>query len=88
MLWGYVSDKFHIPLSQLSLETAEEKLLARSMNPESVDIFLTTLKECEYVRFAPSADITPEKMYEKTFIFITAFIIIAFLCLGTRRMGH
>ena len=71
VLWGYVSDKFHIPLSQLSLETAEEKLLARNMNPESVDIFLTTLKECEYVRFAPSADITPEKMYEKTFIFIT-----------------
>ena len=71
VLWGYVSDKFHIPVGQLSLDTAEEQLLNRQMKPEAIDMFLTTLKDCEYVRFAPSADITPQKMYEKTFRFIT-----------------
>ena len=71
VLWGYVSDKFHIPTGQLSLDTAEEQLLNRQMKPEAVEMFLTTLKDCEYVRFAPSADITPQKMYEKTFNFIT-----------------
>ncbi len=71
VLWGYVSDKFHIPLGQLSMDTARQKLSERNMNPERIDEFLETLNQCEYVRFAPSADITPEKMYEKTFAFIT-----------------
>ncbi|MBO7465503.1 MAG: protein BatD [Bacteroidales bacterium] len=71
VLWGYVSDKFHLPLGQLSMDTARQKLSERNMNPERIDEFLETLNQCEYVRFAPSADITPEKMYEKTFAFIT-----------------
>ena len=71
VLWGYVSDKFHLPLGQLSLDTARQKLTERQMNPERMEEFIETLNQCEYVRFAPSADITPEKMYEKTFAFIT-----------------
>ena len=71
VLWGYVSDKFHLPLGQLSMDTARQKLSERNMNPERIDEFLETLNQCEYVRFAPSSDITPEKMYEKTFAFIT-----------------
>ncbi len=71
VLWGYVSDKFHLPLGQLSLETARQKLAERRMNPERIDEFLETLNQCEYVRFAPSADNVPEKMYEKTFAFIS-----------------
>ena len=53
------------------MDTARQKLSERNMNPERIDEFLETLNQCEYVRFAPSADITPEKMYEKTFAFIT-----------------
>ena len=71
VLWGYVSDKFRIPLGQLSMDTARQRLSERQMPAERIDEFLETLNQCEYVRFAPSADITPEKMYEKTFAFIT-----------------
>lgn len=71
VLWGYVSDKFHLPLSQLSLDTAEEKLLERHMDADMIAVFINTLKDCEYVRYAPSSDITPQKMYDQTFEFIT-----------------
>lgn len=71
VLWGYVSDKFHLPLSQLSLDTAEEKLLERNMDANMIAVFINTLKDCEYVRYAPSSDITPQKMYDQTFDFIT-----------------
>jgi len=71
VLWGYISDKFHIPTGQLSLDTAYQKLSERKMKEDSIQEFISTLNDCEYVRFAPSADITPEKMYERTFKFIT-----------------
>ncbi|MDR0367946.1 MAG: BatD family protein [Bacteroidales bacterium] len=71
VLWGYISDKFHIPMSQLSLETAYQKLSERDMNEDSINEFVHTLQDCEYVRFSPSPSITPEKMYERTFNFIT-----------------
>ena len=71
VLWGYIGDKFHIPVGQLSLDTAEQKLLERNMQEDSIKEFINTLNDCEYVRFAPSPDITPEKMYERTFNFIT-----------------
>ncbi|MCL2131915.1 MAG: protein BatD, partial [Lentimicrobiaceae bacterium] len=70
-LWGYVSDKFRIPLGQLSLDTAYQKLKERNMEEASIGEFLETLNQCEQVRFAPSSEITPEKMYERTFNFIT-----------------
>ena len=70
-LWGYVSDKFRIPLGQLSLDTASQKLKERNMEESSIAEFLETLNQCEQVRFAPSSEITPEKMYERTFNFIT-----------------
>jgi hypothetical protein len=71
VLWGYISDKFHIPMSQLSLDTAYQKLSRRNMKEDSIKEFIDTLHDCEYVRFAPSSGITPEKMYERTFNFIT-----------------
>ncbi|MDR1878000.1 MAG: BatD family protein [Bacteroidales bacterium] len=71
VLWGYIGDKFHIPPAELSLETARRKLSERHIAEDAIKVFTDTLQDCEYVRFAPSADITPEKMYERTFNFIT-----------------
>jgi len=70
-LWGYMSDKFNIPLAQLSLDTAKEKLEERKLSATYINDFLEVLNLCEYVRFAPNNDLTPQKMYEKTFDFIT-----------------
>jgi len=52
-LWGYISDKFNIPLSELSMETAYERLNARNVDPLLINRFIETLHHCEFARFAP-----------------------------------
>lgn len=53
VLWGYMSDKFHIPLSLLSMDTVEEKLREKKVRDEDVKDFIETLHQCEFARFAP-----------------------------------
>jgi hypothetical protein len=71
VLWGYLSDKFHIPLSQLSMESVEARLKEKKLTEESVHEFLSTLHQCEFARFAPgdSSQLMKE-MYELTSAFI------------------
>lgn len=52
-LWGYLSDKFSIPLSNLSMDTVRETLLAKDVNENTINQFIETLDHCEYARFAP-----------------------------------
>ena len=52
-LWGYLSDKFSIPLSNLSMETVKDTLLTREVKEESINHFMETLNHCEFARFAP-----------------------------------
>ena len=72
VLWGYMSDKFHIPLSQLSMDTVEEKLKEKKVDEESVKEFLETLNQCEFARFAPG-DSTQmmNEMYQRAHDFMT-----------------
>lgn len=71
-LWGYMSDKLRIPLSQLSLDSVETKLREKKLDEEAIREFLDTLQQCEFARFAPG-DSTQlmKEMYEKTLSFIT-----------------
>ena len=52
-LWGYLSDKFQIPLAELSTESVNDALNARKVNQELIDAFTETLQNCEFARFAP-----------------------------------
>lgn len=52
-LWGYISDKLNIPVSQLSKDNIEEKLRNYGVNDELIKEFLDALNECEFARFAP-----------------------------------
>lgn len=72
VLWGYMSDKFHIPLSQLSMDTVEEKLKEKQVDEESVKEFMETLNQCEFARFAPgdSSQMMSE-MYQRAHDFMT-----------------
>lgn len=65
-VWGYISDKFHIPLSQLSMDTVSEKLEQKNISDEIISQFIETLEECEYARFAPgNKDTRMEEIYHK-----------------------
>lgn len=72
VLWGYMSDKFHIPLSQLSMDTVEEKLKEKKVAEDDVKDFLATLNQCEFARFAPgdSSQMMTE-MYQRAHDFMT-----------------
>ncbi len=52
-LWGYISDKLNIPVSQLSKDNIEEKLSAYGVEDTLIREFLNALHECEFARFAP-----------------------------------
>ena len=52
-LWGYLSDKFGIPLSQLSMATMEEKLKEKGVSDNLIERYTDLLNHCEYSRFAP-----------------------------------
>ncbi len=52
-LWGYLSDKFSIPLANLSIDTVNETLKAKGVREEMIGKFTETLNNCEFARFAP-----------------------------------
>ncbi|MFU8842737.1 MAG: BatD family protein [Bacteroidales bacterium] len=52
-LWGYLSDKFSIPLASLSMDTVTETLTHKELKPEIIEQFIETLNHCEFARFAP-----------------------------------
>ena len=52
-LWNYVSDKFSMPVEQLSRENISEKLTERNVRAEVINSFIEAINECEYARYAP-----------------------------------
>ena len=52
-LWGYISDKLNIPVSQLSKDNIEEELVRYGVSDELIKAFIDTLNECEFARYAP-----------------------------------
>ncbi|MGB4205947.1 MAG: BatD family protein [Bacteroidales bacterium] len=65
-LWGYLSNKFNIPLSELSLETVYDRLTAKSVKPEVIEDFIKVLEQCEFARFAPGDKLHEmDQLYEQ-----------------------
>jgi hypothetical protein len=52
-LWGYLSDKFSIPLSQLSMATIENTLTDKQVSDSLIERYTDLLNHCEYSRYAP-----------------------------------
>lgn len=52
-LWGYISDKLNIPVSRLSKDNIEEKLISHGVHEGLIKEFLDVLNDCEFARFAP-----------------------------------
>jgi len=52
-LWGYISQKFNIPMSMLSMDTAREQLESRNVDIALTERFLSTLNDCNFARYAP-----------------------------------
>ncbi|MEI6507890.1 MAG: BatD family protein, partial [Bacteroidota bacterium] len=64
VLWGFVSDKLQIPVSELSKENVTTILATKNVSPESVKIFIEALDACEMARFARSIAASNDKIYQ------------------------
>ncbi len=65
-IWGYLSDKLNIPLSELSRENAREMLEKHNLTPEIIQDFVQLVDNCEYERYAPpSQSISMQNDYDK-----------------------
>jgi predicted NAD-dependent protein-ADP-ribosyltransferase YbiA (DUF1768 family) len=53
VLWGYLGDKFNISLSELSMDTARERLVEKGVDQIVTEEIISILNSCEYARYAP-----------------------------------
>lgn len=63
-LWGYVSDKLSIPVSQLSKDNIENELIQYGVGDELIKQYMSAINECEFARYAPgNANDTMDNIY-------------------------
>jgi hypothetical protein len=53
-LWGYMSDKLSIQVSELSRDSIQEAASKKNINAEMLQKFLTIIDTCEFARYAPA----------------------------------
>ncbi len=53
-LWGFLSDKLNIPVSELSRETVKETLLKHNVSEDIISNFIKVIDDCEFAKYAPS----------------------------------
>ncbi len=71
-LWDYISDKFNIPLSDLSKDNINDILVNKDIDKEMITDFMTILDTCEFARYAPSSGSSEmDSLYQKTMETIT-----------------
>ena len=72
-LLGYAGDKLSLPTNELNKENVISKLTSKGVEQEVVDSFITVLSDCEFARYAPTADanLAKEKIYQQASDVIT-----------------
>ncbi len=71
-LWSYLSDKFKIPTSDLSMETIRKALSESSLEETVLQQTLQTLSDCEFVRFSQDkSSSSAQLLYDQTLKTIT-----------------
>ena len=64
-LWGFISDKLQIPVSDLSKDNATQALISRNVSDDLVLAFTNTVDACEFARFAGGVADSNEVIYKK-----------------------
>jgi len=70
-IWGYLSDKLNIPVSDLTRNNAVEVLKEKGITNDKITNLTKILDTCEYARYAPSSSGTEaSEIYEEASHFI------------------
>jgi len=65
-LWGYLSDKFSIPMAELSIDSVHEALVRKNVSESIISQFVETLHNTEFSRFAPGEKtVNMERIYNE-----------------------
>ena len=62
-MWGYISDKFNIPVSNLTKETIREELYRRNVTATVAESFCDIITRSEEAQYAPSAEGEMDEVY-------------------------
>lgn len=70
-IWGYLSDKLNIPVSELTRNSAVTSLAEKGIEQQEITNLTSIIDSCEFARFAPSSSAAAtEKIYEDASKFI------------------
>lgn len=72
-LWSYVSDKFNIALSALTIDTVREFLMNNSIEESLIQDLIDVLNQCNFARYAPSGTAANRDLLERSEHLISAF---------------
>lgn len=65
-LWGYLSDKFNIPLAELSMESVNQSLQNKLVDTATIEQLISVLNNCEFARFTPESEsLNMKKIYNE-----------------------
>ncbi|MCM1522806.1 MAG: BatD family protein [Muribaculaceae bacterium] len=64
-LWGYLSDKLNIPVSQLSRDNIAARLEAKGFGEEDIKSVVDVLDECEMARYTPDSSSRMDEVFRR-----------------------
>ncbi|MDZ7738482.1 MAG: BatD family protein [Bacteroidales bacterium] len=65
-LWGYLADKFNIPVSELSIDTVNSTMIRNKYSTDISGELQDVIAKCEYSKYSPDTDIsTADDIYKK-----------------------
>jgi hypothetical protein len=62
-MWGYISDKFNIPVSNLTKETIREELYRRGVSAADAEQFCQIISRSDEAQYAPSTESDMGEVY-------------------------
>lgn len=72
-LWGYMSDKLNIPVSNLTKDNIRESLSRRGISADNTNKFIDIISECEYAQYSPSASGKMNEIYDTAAAMLSKF---------------
>jgi hypothetical protein len=62
-LWGYMSDKLNIPVSNLTKENIREELQRRGCSAEDAHHFTEIISRCDEAQYSPAESVQMSDVY-------------------------
>ena len=64
-IWGYLSDKLSMPVSQLSRDNISATLASKGYSEASAEAIVSVLDDCEMARYTPDSSNRMDSVYDR-----------------------